>query len=191
MGGREGQGWYEPMGMSSKNGPFKGQKWGLYRWTDVSCELVNDPFSETMFGRWTGGVGVWWLVLEWDCFVLGSHLLPYFLLGSGWKVSKIFVVKNHPLSSCCLGSVRSLLVPLRAVPCTNLFQQGFWCFWTIPCSWGCCCVLPLLTSVIVVVISLCSLILLFIDDLFVQCTLRGTRKGCNICLEIRLSWVVG
>jgi len=180
------------MGVSSTNGPFKGQQWGLYRWTDVSRGLVNDPYSGTMFGRCTGGAGVcvcvcvcvWWLVLGWDCFVLGSHLLPYFLLGSGWRVSKIFVVKNRPLGWCCLGSVRSLLVPLWAVPCTNSFQQGFWCYWTIPCSWGHCCVLSLLTFVIVVVISLCSLILLLIDYLFVQCTLCGTRKGRYICLEM-------
>ena len=58
MRGREGWGWYEPMGVSSKNGPFKGQQWGLYRWTDVSGELMNDPVPGTMFGRCTNGAGV-------------------------------------------------------------------------------------------------------------------------------------
>ena len=152
-----------------------GQMWVVSLWTTL--------FQGPCLGMHKWGWCVWWLGLEGDCFVLGSHLLPYFLLGSGWRVPKIFVVKNHPLSSCCLGSVRSLLVLLWAVPCTNLFQQEFWCYWTISCSWGHCCVLPLLTSLIVVVISLCSLKLLLIDYLFVQCTLCGTRKGCYICLE--------
>lgn len=36
--------------MNSKNGLLKGQHWGMYRWTDVSCELVNDPFQVPCLG---------------------------------------------------------------------------------------------------------------------------------------------
>lgn len=143
------------MGVSSKIGLLKGQQWGMYRWTDVCCELANDPFQEPCLGD--AQLGLVYVVTGVRVRLLCPWKPPaafFFLLGSGWRVSKISVVKNHPLSLYCLGSVRSLLVPVWAVSCTNFFQQGFWCYWTISCSWGHCCILPLLTSVIVVVGSL-------------------------------------
>jgi hypothetical protein len=36
--------------VSSKNGPLRGQQWGMYRWTDVCGELVNNSLQGPCLG---------------------------------------------------------------------------------------------------------------------------------------------
>jgi hypothetical protein len=54
--------------------------------------------------------GAW--ILQWDCFVLTDHLLPFLILENGLRVSKIYVGNNHTATLCCWGAVWYLLLPL-------------------------------------------------------------------------------
>lgn len=55
----------------------------MYRWKDLSGELVNDPFQGPYLGDAQMGLMCVVIGVRVRCLVLGSHLLPFFLLGSG------------------------------------------------------------------------------------------------------------